>query len=278
VIDSSISRKFAAGIRAHPDLELRLAEACGRFASDRLTPSWADNKLRYDLIGELRHLLARVCVDALQPDLVILDEFQRFKDLLHGDGDAAELARALLSYQSEHGDHVRVLLLSATPYRMLSLNHESDEDHYSDFLRTLSFLFDDPSKVEIAKEALRAYRTGLYGLGSSDEAHLRAARDDIEEHLRTVMVRTERVGSTARQDAMLEEPQVPARLGECRGRTGLDRVLEVGPVPAQLYEGLRSQASAPQPPRPSTVRLAGGATGAAPSSAAPLAVRALPPA
>lgn len=212
VIDSSISRKFAAGIRAHPDLQLRLAEACGRFASDRLTPSWADNKLRYDLIGELRHLLARVCVDALQPDLVILDEFQRFKDLLHGDGDAAELARALLSYQSEHGDHVRVLLLSATPYRMLSLNHESDEDHYSDFLRTLSFLFDDPSKVEIAKEALRAYRTGLYGLGSSDEAHLRAARDDIEEHLRTVMVRTERVGSTARQDAMLEEPHVPARL------------------------------------------------------------------
>lgn len=37
----------------------------------------------------------------------------------------------------EHPD-VRVLLLSATPYKMFTLDQENDEDdHYPDFIRTL---------------------------------------------------------------------------------------------------------------------------------------------
>jgi len=52
--------------------------------------------------------MAIVGIDALRPDLVVLDEFQRFKDLLKPrPGDlAAELAQALFDYQTsiESGD------------------------------------------------------------------------------------------------------------------------------------------------------------------------------
>ncbi len=210
-IDAQIEARFVARLRAHGTLERRLEESCEAFERRRQVPS-DESARRYDVIGELRHLLAEVCVEALEPDLVILDEFQRFTDLMSGDSPAAELARSLFSYQSEHGDEVRVLLLSATPYRMLSLNHEG-EDHYADFIRTLGFLFDDPAEVAATEIALREYRTALYGVGGGDEAEIRAARDRVQDRLRLVMSRTERVGSTVRQDAMLIEPPVPTRLG-----------------------------------------------------------------
>ena len=98
---------------------------------------------RNDLVGRLRNRLAHVCVDALEPDLVILDEFQRFTELLHGNHDAAALARALFDYTDSEGNQARTLLLSATPYRMLSLSTDSEDEgnHYKEFLETLDFLF-----------------------------------------------------------------------------------------------------------------------------------------
>ena len=58
---------------------------------------------RYRMIGELRRRLADVCIDALEPDLVILDEFQRFKDLLNGQDEAAELAQQLFRHPRSPG-------------------------------------------------------------------------------------------------------------------------------------------------------------------------------
>lgn len=79
---------------------------------------WDDRRV---LIGEVRRILAIVGIAALEPDLVVLDEFQRFKDLLRPDPDnfAAELAHRLFDYKdSVTGRRTRTLLLSATPYRM----------------------------------------------------------------------------------------------------------------------------------------------------------------
>ena len=90
------------------------------------------------MVGELRQLLARSCVTALEADLIILDEFQRFRDLLDGESEAAELAGHLF----DEAD-ARVILLSATPYKMYTLADERDEDHYADFVRTARFLMGD---------------------------------------------------------------------------------------------------------------------------------------
>jgi hypothetical protein len=153
--------------------------------------------------------MARTCVDALEPDLVILDEFQRFKDLLNGDSDdeAAQLAQTLFTFPD-----VRVLLLSATPYRMLTLDHEDGEDHYTDFLETVRFLFNDSSEVEALRSDLDTYRKSLLGLHVAPAAAATAARASIEARLRRVMVRTERVGKTAKRDSMVREPAVPTAL------------------------------------------------------------------
>jgi len=88
---------------------------------------------RNHLIGRLRQLVARAAVDYLEPDLVILDEFQRFKGLLDGDDEGARLANAIF----DHPD-AKVLLLSATPYKMYTLPDEPEgDDHYRDFTRTM---------------------------------------------------------------------------------------------------------------------------------------------
>ena len=58
---------------------------------------------RNSVVGRLRAKLSHACVDALQPDLIIMDEFQRFRDLLCGDSDAAILARELFRYSDLNG-------------------------------------------------------------------------------------------------------------------------------------------------------------------------------
>ena len=70
---------------------------------------------RNQLIGNLRKRLASACVEALEPDLVILDEFQRFKDLLSDESEAGELAMELMNYPDVRV--VRHTLQDAHPLR-----------------------------------------------------------------------------------------------------------------------------------------------------------------
>jgi len=140
----------------------------------------------------------------LKPDLVILDEFQRFRDLLKDPekNATAELAHALFNYSED----LRVLLLSATPYKMYARDVE-DEDHYKDFLGTLGFLmFHDSGGIASVLSNLNAFRDGLLTAKSEQELFsLDKVKAAIELQLRSVMCRTERVGNTARLDAMISE-------------------------------------------------------------------------
>ena len=74
------------------------------------------------------------------------------------DDEASMLATALFEHPN-----VRVLLLSATPYKMFTLDQENDEDdHYPDFIRTLNFLFNDSGKVDTVKNLLSEHQTVLH--------------------------------------------------------------------------------------------------------------------
>ncbi len=158
---------------------------------------------RYRLIGTLRGLVARAAVDHLEPDLVILDEFQRFKDLLDGaDDEGARLANAIFDHPS-----ARVLLLSATPYKMYTLPDEPDgDDHYSDFVRTTRFLAGD-DRAHVVEQSLRTMRESLVSGG--DDGLAVAARDRVQHELRRVMCRTERLASTPDRDGMLTDKPLP---------------------------------------------------------------------
>ncbi|GAB3171882.1 helicase-like protein [Micromonospora palomenae] len=148
------------------------------------------------LTGDLRAALATAGVDVLEPDLIILDEFQRFRELLDPNGgEGAELARHLFDYRA-----ARVLLLSATPYKPFTFAEEvaAGEDHYSDFRQVLRFLSDDESWHADVTKAFEAYRDALVrGEPCGD------LRDWLRGLLLRVMCRTER--PVLGQDGMLRE-------------------------------------------------------------------------
>lgn len=177
----SYLRKNQTPTNNHPDLRLR-----------------ALSKERYKLIGQLRQMIADESIDALEPDLVILDEFQRFTSLLSGEGEDAALAKAVFDHED-----AKVLLLSATPYKMYTLPDEADgEDHYKDFLSTVRFLA-GPDRAETVRTSLASLRENLLADGDLDAA--KRAKGTAQAELRRVMVRTERLGSTANRDGMLQE-------------------------------------------------------------------------
>ena len=138
----------------------------------------------HDLIAELRQSLAKSGVDTLEPDLIILDEFQRFRHLLDPtSGDAAELAHSLF----EHPDS-RVLLLSATPYKPFTNSDDAEDDHYQDFLATVRFLAGgEPAVVQEVSASLSAYRQSLVVGGDAGAAARRVRRA-----LTPLMTRSER--------------------------------------------------------------------------------------
>lgn len=141
------------------------------------------------LTGQLRSALARASVDALEPDLVILDEFQRFRNLLDPDKPAGELAHALFEHHQ-----ARVLLLSATPYKPFTYAEEraDDEDHYRDLFETLGFL-SEGSSLDLAevRRYLAAYREQTMAGEDSSAAAL-----EVSRRLTKLMCRTERPSAT----------------------------------------------------------------------------------
>jgi len=152
---------------------------------------------RNALIGELRTLLARSCVDALEPDIVILDEFQRFRHLLEAKDEAGRLAKAVFDYPKAE---VKVILLSATPYKMYTMYHEQDrEDHYEDFLRTIRFLFGSDEETENFQHLLEKFRDVLLNPHAADDPRWLKTKRNIERRLRKVMVRTERLSTQSRE-------------------------------------------------------------------------------
>ena len=163
---------------------------------------------RRTFIARMRRILADACLLALQPDLVILDEFQRFRALLDEETPSGELARQLFEYEDEHTS-VRTMLLSATPYKMYTLSGEADDDHYRDFLRTVRFLEGPNGSVEQLEDALRAFRAELPRASAEGQAHsttmtsLLAQRDRVQSALQRVISRTERRGRASGGDPML---------------------------------------------------------------------------
>ncbi len=161
---------------------------------------------RKELIGEVRRIMAIVGIAALRPDLVVLDEFQRFKELLQPEpGDfAAELAHRLFNYKDpETGRATRTLLLSATPYRMYTTADQVDSNHYEDFLDTCSFLLQDSLRVDRLQRRFNTLRSTLLSRGSLSDAEVICG--EIRDQLGGVMARTERLAATPDRDGMLHE-------------------------------------------------------------------------
>jgi len=226
-IDRKIEREFRRSVRAsgqRREFKLLLDDIGRRQQlSDEL------RRRSWELTGRLRTSLARAGVETLEPDLVILDEFQRFRHLLSVEegGESAELAQELFNY-----GNAKVLLLSATPYKPFTLAEESaaGDDHWQDFRRMLNFLCNDPSWTAQVDAGFKAYREAL-ARGTQDNG----ARDQLRELLLQVMSRTER--PALGQDGMLLERLMGAddlRVDDVRGYAIMRQVADALGAPVSL--------------------------------------------
>jgi len=204
-IDPTLANSFADVLRvADEQTQIRmrffdLVEAYTRTEPGHLWPK------RQDIVAELRRLLARSCIAALEPDLIILDEFQRFRHLLEDPNpDDPDDIRAL-AHELFNQKGAKVLMLSATPYKMYTLSDEADDDHYRDFVQTSAFLLGTEGAAGFSRD-LTAFRRALYTVGDgADLSEIVRLKSRVERRLRSVMVRTERLSVTADRSGMLSQ-------------------------------------------------------------------------
>ena len=221
-LDSGVKERFRDALKNdRSDLLEKLETLLLRFRYYR--DDWPEEVRwpRNCLVAELRRLLAEKCVHALEPHLVILDEFQRFKPLLETREDhqdpGAELAQYLFRTKTPEDEPVRILLLSATPYKFFTTDSEmADEDHYEDFLSTTRFLLNgNEGRVEDVQRRLSSFGTALRRAANDDPTQIEpvaAAKSEVEAGLCSIMARTERVSASDARDAMVKEFKRHGRL------------------------------------------------------------------
>ncbi len=192
------------------------------------------------IIGGLRGDLAQAGLDCLEPDLIILDEFQRFRDLLYSPGTApddndpaAELARQFLNYKG-----AKLILLSATPYKAHTAANEADgDDHAADFRQLLRFLSSErPGYMEGLEADLDGRRTQLLKQVTDD-----ALTHRIEDGLKLFMSRTERP-QLGKDDmlAVIEMPPTDVRAADItsyRSLSALFRATRTG-TPMEYWKSV----------------------------------------
>lgn len=162
------------------------------------------------VIGKLRVAFARISLDKLEPDLVIMDEFQRFRFLLTADPDSEV---GMLAHRFFHTEGLRMLLLSATPYKMYAtleeIEGEQEDIYYKEFLDVMKFL--NEGQEERFLTVWNGYSVHLREFTRGDTAILQAKRA-AEDAMYQTVCRTERwsAGNSAdlTDDSGIDRPVV----------------------------------------------------------------------
>ena len=163
--------------------------------------------------------LASLRSKAFRPDLVILDEFHRYADLIlprplvggkEIERDRAAVHTLLVEALTGGPRAPALLLLSATPYKLRRLDGEELHavEHYRALIDLAGFLTDDERTRQQVEDAMRAYHDAL--LDPDPErvrSSLRAAKHRIETLLKPVVSRTER--ALVHEDDLFDRPTTP---------------------------------------------------------------------
>lgn len=146
----------------------------------------------YAVMNKLRVMFAKISVSMLEPDLVIMDEFQRFKFLISDeDSEIGILAKRFFS-----GRNTKVLLMSATPYKLYYTPEEIDEsqghEHFEEFLQVMKFIFNDEAKYSEFDEIWTNYSVVLRETKSVDTTVIEL-KNLAEDAMYQGVSRTERI-------------------------------------------------------------------------------------
>lgn len=160
----------------------------------------------HKIIYKLRLIFAGISIDYLNPDLVIMDEFQRFRELINANEDSET---GLLTSRFLKSNNVKTLLLSATPYKLYQTLDEMSEsgadDHYSEFLEVMNFLFGDDERKARFKEVWSNFSVALREV-SNDSFTVIEIKKAAENSMYEGVCRTERM-LVDREYSMLDDSE-----------------------------------------------------------------------
>lgn len=214
--DGAFRRRFTERLqRAFPRGREFGADALG----DRLRARLSSDAHRKSAVARLRSELNLTIVERLRPDLIVFDEFQRFFEVLPNEQEANEIEElhdgreaqarevvsALLRQSMPLEERTRVLMLSATPFRMFARALDKQQ-HHQEFYALLRFLYADRG-LAVSKglrQQFEAWRERLEreAIGSPVVLDDKSA---IEQTLRQVIARSERA-------ALLGAKHVPSTI------------------------------------------------------------------
>lgn len=206
--------------------------------SGRIGPSNHKNfsKSSKTLIQILRNLLTDICTNYLEADLFVLDEFQRFKELIQVGNDenlsdASRLARKVFNKTK-----AKVLMLSATPYKAYSTSIEQllteSDPHYREFQAVLEFLSESISSFDLKEinyhnDIIRKELRHPDGIVNGIPAEVKRSKNIIEDKYRTVISRTERVLFSLDKNVLLKEKVNKSNFltkGDIKHYTSVDKI------------------------------------------------------
>ena len=146
------------------------------------------------IINMLRRIFADLSLSMLEPDLIIMDEFQRFSSLLDYNDESEQSVIAKKFFEQEGGQKPLILLLSATPYKPFSTLEELTEynadEHYEDFNRLMNFLFSGENEFH---ELWSDYSHKLSHIRTEKFDVILASKQLAEKKMYDGMCRTERL-------------------------------------------------------------------------------------
>lgn len=163
-----------------------------------------------EIIRTLRRILSKKCLEYLGADIFILDEFQRYSNLIKLDENAKspaiELARTVFSIPN-----AKILMLSATPFKPFTNDFDelNGEVHYSEFKSVLKFLMADNSEefwkqYEIDRKSFFGFLRHPDRLITNMPEAL-TLKKKLETLYRTSIVRTEKLLASEHKDALIKQ-------------------------------------------------------------------------
>lgn len=209
---------------------------CYQEAKDLLLKAIAlnDYNTTNKAITLFRIIFCKISMKELNPDLVIMDEFQRFSSLLDLEGNSEEAMLTRTFFGKEDGPFI--LLVSATPYKPFTtleeLNENKIDEQYQDFNKLADFLFDGREDI-VFQQAWHDYSKELCHISSDNLDILIAKKNIAEDTMYEAMSRTERYRNSSQDDTYLKIStgdiasycQMQEVLGECNkmseGRFGV---------------------------------------------------------
>lgn len=163
---------------------------------------------RSEIIRNLRRILSKLCLEYLNADIFILDEFQRYSNLIKLDDDAEspaiELARAVFAIKD-----AKILMLSATPFKPFTNDFDelNGEVHYKEFESVLKFLMrDEKDEFWIKFNQDRKAFFSFLRLPEKLKQNFNDAKEiktSLESCYRKSIVRTEKLIVAEEKDSMI---------------------------------------------------------------------------